>query len=52
MTLKNYLLSTNCVHVKHLDSKGSVITVVFLRTLRLWFIAFKRVTDDKATGNK
>lgn len=50
MTLKNYLLSTNCVHVKHLNSKGSVITVVFLHTLRVWFFLFKRVTDDRATG--
>lgn len=35
MTLKNYLLSTKCVHVKHLNSKGSVTTIMFLNTLRV-----------------
>lgn len=52
MTLKNYLLSTKCVHVRHLNSKGSVTTIMFLRTLRVWLFMFKRFTVDAATGYK
>lgn len=52
MTLKNYLLSTKCVHVRHLNSKGSVTNIVFLHTLRVWLFVFKRFTVDVATGYK
>jgi len=52
MTLKNYLLSAKCVHVGHLNSKGSVTTIIFLHTLRVWLFVLKRFTVDVATGYK
>lgn len=52
MTLKNYLLSTKCVHVRHLKSKGAVTTFMILRTLRVWLFVFKRFTVDVATEYK
>lgn len=50
MTLKNYLLSTKCVHVRHVNSKESVSTIMSLHTLRVWLFVFKRFTVDVATG--
>lgn len=50
MTLKNYLLSSKCIHVGHLNSKGSVSTIMFLHTLRVWLFLFKRLMVVVAAG--
>lgn len=52
MTLKNYLFSTKCVHVRHVNCKESVSTIMSLHTQRAWLFVCKRFTVDAATGYK
>lgn len=52
MALKNYLLSTKCVHVRHVNCKESVRAIMSLHTLRVLLFVFKRLTVDVATEYK
>lgn len=50
MTLKNYLLSSKCIHIGHLNSMGSVSTIMFLHALRAWLFLFRRFMVVVAAG--